>query len=119
MDLGRFSVSLAVKDMEASLAFYSALGFEIVDGGHLHEGFADTDTTKWRILSSGAATIGLFQGMFQDNIMTFNPDDARAIQRDLQAKGIAILREADDEGTGPAHFVLQDPDGNTIMFDQN
>ena len=118
MDLGRFSVSLAVKDMEKSLAFYQTMGFKVVDGGHMNEGFPDTDQTSWRILSHGTTNIGLFQGMFEDNILTFNPVDARSIQRTLKEAGIPLIQEAED-GEGPAYFILQDPDGNQIMFDQH
>ena len=118
MELGRFSVSLAVKDMDKSLAFYQAMGFKVVDGGHLNEGFSDTDQTKWRILSYETTNIGLFQGMIEDNILTFNPTDARSIQRTLKVAGIPLIQEAED-GEGPAYFILQDPDGNQIMFDQH
>lgn len=119
MDLGAFSVSLAVNDLEASLEFYTHLGFEVIGGGHEHEEFADTDTTKWRILQNGEAHIGLFQGMFDENIMTFNPIDVRSIQRSLKSAGVELLMEADDTVDGPAHIVLQDPDGNSILIDQH
>jgi len=118
MDTGQFSLSLVVKDMEKSLAFYALFGFEVIEGGHLNEGFPDTETTKWRILSREEVTIGLFEGMFEKNIMTFNPPDARIIQRDLKQAGVELLVEADESTTGPAHIVLEDPDGNQIMFDQ-
>ncbi len=119
MELGTFSVSLAVKDMEASLKFYGALGFEIVDGGHVNEAFPDTDKHKWRILQNGTTNIGLFEGMFDHNIMTFNPKDVRAIQKVLKANGISLIKEADESKEGPDHVILLDPDGNQIMFDQH
>jgi lactoylglutathione lyase len=110
MDLGTFSVSLAVKDIRASRAFYEKLGFEVFDG---------KEEDNWLMLRSGSTKIGLFQGMFDDNILTFNPTDARAIQKHLKAQGIAdFTLEADESTTGPAHFTLNDPDGNNIMFDQ-
>ena len=117
--LGQFSVSLAVNDMEASLDFYSKLGFEIIDGGHKHEGYPDTDTTKWRILRSDNSVIGLFQGMFDANIMTFNPIDVRSIQKHLKSGGISLIKEADETTTGPESIVLLDPDGNQILIDQH
>ncbi len=122
MDLGTFSVSLAVKDLDASRAFYEHLGFKQVGGN------ADQN---WLILQNGSATIGLFQGMFKDNILTFNPgwdaskqeaesfEDVRSIQARLKAAGLTLLLEADPESTGPAHIVLADPDGNQIMLDQH
>jgi lactoylglutathione lyase len=119
MDLGTFSVSLAVNDLETSLDFYSHLGFEVTGGGHENEHFPDTDTTKWRILQNGEALIGLFQGMFDENILTFNPADVRAIQRSLRKAGVELLMEADESVEGPAHIVLQDPDGNSILIDQH
>ena len=118
MELGRFSVSLAVKDMEASLKFYQTMGFEIVDGGHKQDGYPDTETTKWRILSNQSVNIGLFQGMFDKNILTFNPTDVRGIQRILKEAGVPLIKEADENTSGPEHIILQDPDGNQIMFDQ-
>ena len=118
MKLGQFSLSLAVKDMEASLTFYQNLGFTIIDGGHMHEGFADTETTKWRILSHDSVVIGLFQGMFEHNIMTFNPKDVLALQADLKTKGIALTKEASPDE--PMKFLtMTDPDGNQIMLDQH
>ena len=122
MELGNFSVSLAVKDLQASHAFYQKLGFQQIGG--------DAEQ-NWLILRNGDARIGLFQGMFADNILTFNPgwdaerntpdsfDDVRAIQAQLQADGIEMLVAADPESTGPAHLVIQDPDGNQIMLDQH
>ena len=121
MNLGRFSVSLAVKDIEASLEFYQKFGFEVIDGGHahMHDAFADTDTHKWRILKNDSAAIGLFQGMFEDNILTFNPEDLRPIQQTLKESGVEFVSEADMDTTGPCSAVLTDPDGNTILLDQH
>lgn len=122
MDLGAFSVSLAVKDLAASKTFYQKLGFAPM-GGDAAQG--------WLILRNGSTVIGLFQGMFEGNILTFNPGwdqearaldgftDVRDIQARLDAAGIAIATRADPDGSGPAHIVLNDPDGNTIMFDQH
>lgn len=122
MKLGAFSVSLAVKDLDASRAFYAALGFEPVGG--------DADQ-NWLILRNGGTTIGLFQGMFERNMLTFNPGwgpsaepldaftDVRALQRALKAQGVELASEADEETTGPASFVVVDPDGNPILFDQH
>lgn len=122
MPLGNFSVSLAVKDIKASKAFYEKLDFVEV-GGVLEQ--------NWVILQSGTTTIGLFQGMFEDNLMTFNPGwdkdkkvldsftDVRAIQRTLKERGVAMVAEADPATEGPASFVIADPDGNTILFDQH
>lgn len=122
MELGAFSVSLAVKDLGASRAFYEALGFTAM-GGDPSQG--------WLILMNGSTAIGLFQGMFERNILTFNPGwdqeakplasftDVRELQRALDAAGVAITTRADPETTGPAHIVLTDPDGNVIMFDQH
>lgn len=121
MDLGAFSVSLAVKDLAASRTFYEKLGFSTL-GGDAAQG--------WLILRNGS-TIGLFQGMFEGNILTFNPGwdqearavgeftDVREIQARLDAAGIEIATRADPDGSGPAHIVLNDPDGNAIMFDQH
>jgi catechol 2,3-dioxygenase-like lactoylglutathione lyase family enzyme len=122
MELGAFSVSLAVRDLGASRDFYEKLGFAAM-GGDASQG--------WLILKNGAAVIGLFQGMFDENILTFNPGwdqdakpvatftDVRDVQRALDAAGVAITTRADPEGTGPAHIVLSDPDGNVIMLDQH
>lgn len=122
MQLGNFSVSLAVKDIAASKAFYEKLDFVQV-GGVLEQ--------NWLILQNGATTIGLFQGMFEDNILTFNPgwtkdqerldefDDVRELQRTLKHRGITPVTEADESSKGPASFVITDPDGNTILFDQH
>lgn len=108
MDLGTFSVSLAVQDLAASRAFYERLGFVVI-GGEAGEG--------WLILENGGAKLGLFAGMFEENILTFNPPDVRAIQARLQADGVAFEQEA-EPGDGPASAVLRDPDGNTILLDQ-
>ena len=122
MDLGAFSVSLSVKDLEKSRAFYAELGFETMAGNAEH---------GYLILKNGAHLIGLFQGMFEGNILTFNPGwdqnageldeftDAREIQARLKAAGIALTTEADPDGEGPASFTLVDPDGNTILVDQH
>ena len=122
MELGAFSVSLAVKDLEASRSFYEKLGFEVVGGDH---------TQNWQILRNGDHTIGLFQGMFDQNILTFNPGwdkeaqplesftDVRELQRQLKASGIILQMEADESTTGPASFVALDPDGNPILVDQH
>ena len=109
MDLGQFSVSLNVADMDKSLAFYKALGFAQVAGEY---------DQNWVILGNGGAVIGLFHGMFENNLMTFNPTDARAIQASLIEQGIPIETKA-EPGEGPAHFILKDPDGNTILVDQH
>lgn len=109
MDLGRFSVSLAVKDLARSRAFYQTLGFEQVAG---------VPEQNWIILQNGDAKIGLFQGMFEGNLLTFNPSDARAIQKVVTAAGYA-LEKASEDGEGPTHFVLKDPDGNVILVDQH
>jgi catechol 2,3-dioxygenase-like lactoylglutathione lyase family enzyme len=122
MDLGAFSVSLSVRDLDASAAFYSSLGFDVV-GGDRDQG--------WLILRQGTTTIGLFHRMFEGNLLTFNPGwdaqaqpldsftDIRDIQRNLRAGGVAFLQEADESTSGPASFVIQDPDGNTILVDQH
>jgi catechol 2,3-dioxygenase-like lactoylglutathione lyase family enzyme len=122
MQLGTFSVSLAVKDLQASKAFYEKLGFA---------GFAGQAEQGWLILRNGPCVIGLFQGMFEKNILTFNPGwdgearklasftDVRELQRRLKAQGVAFATEADEKTTGPASFVIEDPDGNPILFDQH
>ncbi len=107
MDLGKFSVSLAVKNLDASRAFYQAFGFRVIGG----------DGEHYVVMRNGDATLGLFMGMFEDNILTFHPDDVRSIQAGLKEAGIAFEREA-EEGEGPAHAVLRDPDGNVILLDQ-
>ena len=122
MQLGNFSVSLAVKDLAASRAFYENLGFKQVGG---------VAEQNWLVLQNGTTTIGLFQGMFEQNILTFNPgwdsdkqtlkefQDVRELQASLKAKGVTFATEADLASTGPAHFTLVDPDGNPILFDQH
>lgn len=122
MNLGAFSVSLAVKDLAASRTFYEALGFSIF-GGDAAQG--------WLIMQNGDHVIGLFQGMFPSNILTFNPGwdqharpldtftDVRELQRQLKAKGLALATEADEATSGPASFVVIDPDGNSILVDQH
>ena len=123
MSLGAFSISLAVKDLAASIKFYETLGFESFHDGSEH---------NYAILKSGDAVIGLFQGMFEGNILTINPgwtqdaaavdgpfEDVRDIQNRLQAAGVDIPAPADANGTGPASFMLTDPDDNTILFDQH
>jgi lactoylglutathione lyase len=122
MQLGAFSISLAVKDIEASAEFYEKLGF------HKHGGDL---TQNWLILKNGEAVIGLFQGMFEQNALTFNPGwnqdaqelgsytDVRELQRQLKAQGTRFVAEADEETTGPASFIVLDPDGNPIIVDQH
>ena len=109
MQLGTFSVSLTVKDIKVARAFYEKLGFSVIFG---------VEAENWLILQNGEAKIGLFQGMFEDNILTFNPPDVRAIQRTLKAQGVEFTLEADETSAGPAHATLTDPDGNAILFDQ-
>ena len=122
MELGAFSVSLSVKDLAASREFYEKLGFQPVGG--------DPDQ-NWQILRNGNVTIGLFHGMFEGNILTFNPGwdsqarpvddftDVRELQRQLKAQGLEMTAEADESGSGPASFVVVDPDGNAILVDQH
>jgi len=122
MRLGAFSVSLAVKDLEASKSFYEQLGFESTGGD---------PQQNWLIMKNGDHVIGLFQGMFEGNILTFNPGwdqsgseldsfaDVRELQRELKERGIALISEADDSTEGPASLMLADPDGNQIMIDQH
>ena len=122
MQLGAFSVSLAVKDIEASRLFYGKLGFSV---------FMGNQAQHWLILKNGDHVIGLFQGMFDKNILTFNPGwnqdaqsvgaftDVRVLQRRLKERGLALLSEADENTTGPASFMVADPDGNTILVDQH
>ena len=119
MELGTFSVSLTVKDMERSLDFYEKFGFKVIDGGHLNEAFADSETEKWRILQNEGATIGLFQGMFDVNILTFNPQDLRPIQASLKEQSVEFDYEADMTTSGPCSASLKDPDGNIILLDQH
>ena len=122
MELGAFSISLAVKDIEASRAFYEKFGFKVFGGDASH---------NWLILKNGVHVIGLFQGMFEKNILTFNPGwdsnaskldtftDVRDLQRQLKAQGVQLMTEADETTTGPASFVVVDPDGNPIVVDQH
>lgn len=122
MELGAFSVSLAVKEIAASKAFYEKLGFTVF-GGDI--------TQHWLIMKNGDCVIGLFQGMFEKNILTFNPGwdgnaqpvgsftDVRDLQQQLKAHGVTFATEADESTTGPAHFVVVDPDGNPILIDQH
>lgn len=122
VELGAFSVSLAVKDLKASRAFYEKLGFRSVMG---------EPKQNWLILRNGTTTIGLFQGMFERNVLTFNPgwsweakpldkfQDVRDIQKALKASGVALKLEADEASKGPASLMLTDPDGNPILLDQH
>lgn len=122
MQLGAFSVSLAVKDLAASRAFYEKLGFATLGGDA---------SQNWLILKNGDVVIGLFQEMFEKNMLTFNPGwdqnakpvptftDVREIQTRLKAQGLALATEADESTTGPAHLVVVDPDGNPILIDQH
>ena len=117
MDLGPFSISLSVKEINKSVDFYEALGFKVIDGGHLSKGFPDTDTMKWRVLQNSTVKIGLFQGMFEENILTFNPSDVLSIQTELGKKGVQPEKEA-NKSEGFISCILRDPDGNQIMLDQ-
>jgi len=122
MDLGAFSISLAVKSLEASRKFYEKFGFKA---------FAGDASKNWLILKNGDHVIGLFQGMFERNILTFNPGwdqsaqrlaaftDVRDLQRELKAQGVKLTTEADETSKGPASFTASDPDGNSILFDQH
>ncbi|MEM7052841.1 MAG: VOC family protein [Acidobacteriota bacterium] len=110
MELGTFSVSLTVQDIAVSRAFYEKLGFAVIAG---------EQDQNWLILSNGSANIGLFQGMFEKNILTFNPTDARGIQKALKADGVSLIQEADEASEGPTHLTLEDPDGNPILIDQH
>lgn len=122
MELGAFSVSLAVKDIEVSKTFYEKFGFTAI-GGDVSQ--------NWLILKNGDHVIGLFQGMFERNTLTFNPGwdsnagkldsftDIRDLQRQLKAEGVQLMTEADETTTGPASFVAIDPDGNPILVDQH
>lgn len=121
MQLGNFSVSMAVKDLAASRVFYEKLGFRARGG----------DGKGWLILQNGTTNIGLFQGMFDKNMLTFNPgwdgnakplaqfEDIRELQRRLRAEGLTFTMEADESSTGPASVMLVDPDGNPILIDQH
>ncbi len=122
MKLGAFSISLTVKDLEASKAFYEKLGFSV---------FGGNAADKWLMMKNGDHVIGLFQGMFDKNILTFNPGwdqnantldtftDVRELQRELKAMGLQFQTEADETTSGPASFVIVDPDGNPILIDQH
>jgi lactoylglutathione lyase len=122
MKLGAFSISLAVKDIAASRAFYEKLGFTAFGGNR---------DQRWLIMKNETTLIGLFQGMFDKNMLTFNPgwdsdakeleafDDVREIQKRLKASNVTPVAEADDSATGPAHIVVVDPDGNQILIDQH
>ena len=122
MELGAFSISLAVKDIEASRRFYEKFGFKV---------FGGDASQNWLIMKNGEHIIGLFQGMFEKNILTFNPGwdqnaqklaqftDIRELQRQLKAQGVQLLQEADENTTGPASFVAADPDGNPVLVDQH
>ena len=122
MQLGAFSISLAVKDIHASKTFYEKLGFAV---------FAGDISQNWLILKNGDHVIGLFRGMFEKNMLTFNPGwgqnaqkldrftDVRELQRQLKAQGVSLMSEADESTTGPASFMLTDPDGNPILVDQH
>ena len=122
MQLGNFSISLAVKDIEASKKFYEKLGFTV---------FGGDQSQNWLILKNGDTNIGLFQGMFETNILTFNPGwnsdaqplaeftDVRELQRQLKTNGVEMMTEADESTTGPGSFMIADPDGNTILVDQH
>ena len=122
MELGNFSISLAVKDIDASRAFYEKFGFTV---------FGGNAAQKWLILKNGDHVIGLFQGMFDRNMLTFNPGwdsnanrldaftDVRDLQRALKAQGVPLLSEADESGSGPASFMAIDPDGNPVLVDQH
>lgn len=118
MDLGSFSLSLNVKDLQASRSFYEHLGFEAVDGQFNYEGQIDLEPGQdWVMLEQGSVKIGLFQGMLEENILTWNPKDARAIQSHLKESGVPIEYEAIGFD-GPATVMLRDPDGNSVMLDQ-
>jgi len=122
MELGAFSISLAVRDIEASKTFYEKFGFKVIGGDA---------SQNWLILKNSDHTIGLFQGMFEKNTLTFNPGwdknaaqvdsftDIRDLQRQLKAQGVELLTEADEASTGPASFVAVDPDGNPVLVDQH
>jgi catechol 2,3-dioxygenase-like lactoylglutathione lyase family enzyme len=122
MHLGAFSISLAVKDLSASRAFYEKLGFTV---------FGGAAAERWLIMKNGPHIVGLFQGMFERNMLTFNPGwnqeaerlgsftDVRELQRQLKAQGVRIVTKADESTTGPAHFVVHDPDGNPVLIDQH
>ena len=122
MDLGAFSISLTVKDLKASVEFYGKLGFKSL---------GDSGSEHYAILKNGDHIIGLFQGMFDKNILTFNPGwdqdannldsftDVRELQKQLKAQGLTLIKEADESTTGPESITLEDPDGNPILIDQH
>jgi catechol 2,3-dioxygenase-like lactoylglutathione lyase family enzyme len=122
MELGAFSISLSVKALKASRQFYEKLGFEV---------FGGDASQNWLILKSGDHTIGLFQGLIEKNMLTFNPGwdssarelesftDVRELQRRLKAQGVQLISEADEDSDGPASFMAIDPDGNPILVDQH
>ncbi|GAA4273238.1 VOC family protein [Aquimarina gracilis] len=118
MELGIFSLSLAVKNIEESVAFYEHLGFTIIDGGHINDSFKDTPTQKWRILKHSSLKLGLFQGMFEQNILTFNPSNILSIQESLKEKHVKLIKETSPNETMKS-VVFSDPDGNQIMLDQH
>ncbi|ANM31131.1 hypothetical protein ABI59_18470 [Acidobacteria bacterium Mor1] len=117
MELGQFSVSLTVKDLPASREFYKKLGFSVVTLSHDPEAFPGYDES-WVILENGPVKVGLFQGMFDKNMLTFNPTDVRSIQASLKEQGVAFIKEA-EPGDGPASAMLLDPDENPILLDQH
>ena len=120
MNLGRFSLSLSVKDIAASRAFYEKLGFEVTDGQFKHQETFEMEAGQdWLILTQGDTVIGLFQGMFENNVLTFHPTDVREVQRALKEQGIELISEADESTTGPASAMLTDPDGNVLLLDQD
>lgn len=122
MDLGAFSISLAVKDLKVSKSFYELFGFDV---------FGGDESQNWLIMKNGACVIGLFQGMFEKNMLTFNPGwdseareletftDVRHLQHQLRNKGVEFINQADESTTGPASFMVMDPDGNPILVDQH
>ncbi len=122
MELGAFAISLTVKDLETSRKFYEKFGFRV---------FGGDPSQNWLILKNGDHVIGLFQGMFDKNILTFNPGwdsnaqkldtftDVRELQKQLKAQGVEFMSEADESTTGPASFMVMDPDGNPILVDQH
>lgn len=110
MELGKFCLSLSVKNIEKSKTFYEKLGFSAVPG-------CGSVEAKWLIMQNKSNMIGLFEGMFHGNIYTFNPGDVHAIQEDLKAKGVQLDKEMSGE-SGPGHIMLRDPDGNVLMLDQ-
>ncbi len=122
MELGAFSISLAVEDIDASRKFYEKFGFQV---------FGGDASQNWLIMKNGGAVIGLFQGMFEKNILTFNPGwdsnaqefadytDVRELQRRLKERGVELTSEADESTVGPASFIAVDPDGNPILVDQH